>query len=96
MLTSVVLRRFKVRSFFNTVCFLWQWFQSALSAQDQDAADHMFEDQGMDIEYNALILYTSADSDQESETGDSNEFTDLTKCVAGWCVPDIAIVYHIL
>jgi len=56
----------------------------------------MFEDQGMDIEYNAPIPYTSADSDQESETGDSNEFTDLTKCVAGWCVPDVAIVYHIL
>ena len=52
----------------------------------------MFEDQGMDIEYNALIPYTSADSDQESETGDSNEFTDLTKCVAGWCVPDVVIV----
>ncbi|KAI6130600.1 hypothetical protein EV401DRAFT_2066179 [Pisolithus croceorrhizus] len=53
-----------------------------LAVEDQDAVDRMLEDQGMDIQYQDAVPFSSLDSGTDSENDD--EFSGLSKTVSGW------------
>ncbi|KIM55665.1 hypothetical protein SCLCIDRAFT_134238 [Scleroderma citrinum Foug A] len=49
----------------------------ALPVEDWDAADQMFEDQGMNIQYDEPVPFQSPESDHDSED-DEDEFSGLS------------------
>ncbi|KAI6029694.1 hypothetical protein BKA83DRAFT_4568584 [Pisolithus microcarpus] len=53
-----------------------------LAAEDQDAVDRMFEDQGMDLGNGEPVPFSSPDSDSDHES--DHEFSGLPEHVSGW------------
>jgi len=61
----------------------WVNHYLALPVEDRDAADQMFEDQGMNIQYDEPLPFQSQESDHDSED-DEDEFFALSRHVSEW------------
>jgi len=57
----------------------------ALPAEDQDMVDQMFEDQGMDVQFDEPVPFNSPESEHDSESN-GDEFSELSNYVSEWFV----------
>ena len=91
-----VLPHLKVCTFLSFVC--WNWCNSTLLAlpiEEQDAVVQMFEDEGMDIQYDVPIPFNSLDSDHDgdNDSDNDNEFSGLSQHNIGRFVHP-SVLYH--